>query len=129
MWSFSRKNVKYEFYTGALKYWILSIFVITWLEWSSNLLPITDKSELTYCSPMSHFYTPWKPMVFWSFQGVEKCGIGLKCINLSGQTALLSAWWYYACKYIKLHCVCKLIFEFCNPLSYSVPIDVTLAQI
>ena len=25
---------------------------------------------LTQFSPMSHFYIPWKPMVFWRFQGV-----------------------------------------------------------
>ena len=31
---------------------------------------------------MWHFYTPWKPKVFWRFQGVYKCDTGLKWVNL-----------------------------------------------
>ena len=36
---------------------------------------------LTHFSPVSHFYTPWKPLVFWRFQGVQKYDTGLKWVK------------------------------------------------
>ena len=37
-------------------------------------------SILSQFSPMFHFYNPWKPLVFWSFQGVRKLKIVLKIV-------------------------------------------------
>ena len=55
------------------------------------------KTELTHFSSMSHFYTPWKrqkTLVLWRFQGLQKCGIELKWVNVCNKWVRL----YYPIK-------------------------------
>ena len=39
------------------------------------------KGYLNNFSLMFDFYIPWKPLVFWRFQGLQKCNIGLKWVK------------------------------------------------
>ena len=44
------------------------------IAWKEHIL-------LTHLRPMSHFRTLWKSQKTYGFQGVQKCDIGLKCVN------------------------------------------------
>ena len=39
--------------------------------------------KLIFFTPVSHFYIPWKRLVFWLFQGVWQWDIGVKGVNLA----------------------------------------------
>ena len=46
-----------------------------------NSFSLLCQPQLTYFSPVSHFYNVRKPLVFWRFQRVWKYGTGLKWVK------------------------------------------------